>query len=295
MKTTHLALAIIALCLGAVGIKFSLDQQKVISTLIIAHGGNSNKPTGSGLIVESTELDSVVAEIAKARGESVEASEKARLEMGDMRNKCNDAQVSLDEKKAALDDVTEQVRISEAEAEKKKADYQAAMDGLRGELRNNLPDISEDDDLTSFIDAIRENVEISQNELKEVQATLKKLSATDEKLVEEVAKTEVVFAQIKQRNDAFFHEYTLNDNEYSITATDPRWHFVVFNAPVNHGFIPGDSVPLIVKRGDQAIVTLSIKSVDGNEVMAVYDPKTLPAGVQVEKSDRVFRKKPLGQ
>ena len=117
-----------------------------------------------------------------------------------------------------------------------------------------------------------------------------KFEARRTELKKEVADKETELAGKKKANDEFMQTYRRNGEDFSISAVDPQWHFIVFRAPADSGIFPGDANTLIVQRNGVAITTLRVVSVNNGQVVAEYDEQKLPSGVVPEVGDRVFRK-----
>jgi hypothetical protein len=144
------------------------------------------------------------------------------------------------------------------------------------------------------MDGIKSVVEREEKRTAEINERLADWQTARTAATEKLAKEKVELNRLTAINDKFFSDYSKNDDEYPLLAVDSRWKFVVFNAGAESGLLPGDSTPVLVKRGGVVITQARILSVSNGVVVAEYDPKKLMPGVRPELGDRVFRVKPIG-
>ncbi len=292
MKITHLLWALVALGLAIFGIKYSLDQQKVLNMLVATHGGHDQAETGGGLRQLRKDLTSEASEMAKLRADAVSASDKQRLLMRDARNNKEESAAILEGKKSDLADAQAKLAEETARVDQMKLNIQAAMDSLKAGLGDSVPDVAPDAEIKDFVFAISTYVEKTSAEIKTMEAQLEEQQTLVAAATDRVAKATVELANVEQIKADFVADYERNDDMFIVRGVNPRWNIVVFEAPTSSALIPGDQIPLIVKRGDAAIAELRIVSVNGNSVVAEYDPEKVPAGVQIVIGDQVIRKKP---
>ncbi len=291
MKISQLLIAIIVAGLGVAGIKYSLDQGKIMDLLITTHGGGPlvEDMNATGLRKAKADLTLEAATAATARAEAVKASESARIEMTDARNKRDDASAQLKSDKAELKSLKPQLADAEKKLEELKNEYEKATANLQ-----DLPEVGDETEVSAIMDAIREIVTNAKEQKVKLEEDLAAKGEVRKAAAEKVAGETVEFERVKAINDSFFANYNKNKDEYPIEAVDTRWNFVVFNVGKESGLVAGDTTPMLVKRGGTLLCKLRIVSVTGGQVVAEFDPTLLPAGVRIEKGDLAFREKPLG-
>ncbi len=291
MKISQLIIAVIVAGLGVAGIKYSLDQSKIMDLLITTHGGGPlvEDMNATGLRKAKADITLEAATAATERAEAVKASESARIEMTDARNKRDDAKAQLDNDKQELEEWLPKAEQAEAKLAQLKEEYEKASADLK-----NIPELGDDTEVSAIMENLRNIVasakETQQKLTEDLEAKAEVLKAATEKVAAET----VEFERVKAINDNFFTNYSKNKDEYPIQAVDTRWNFVVFNVDKESGLVAGDTTPMLVKRGDALLCKLRIVSVTGGQVIAEFDPAQLPAGVRLEEGDLVFREKPLG-
>ncbi len=291
MKISQLVIVVILAGLGVMGIKYTADQSKTMELLIAAHGGGPlvEDADATGLRKEKAALTLEASTAATQRADAVKASESARIEMTDMRNKRDDAKTQL----AADTEEHEEWQAKAKPAEKKLAQLKEEYEKAAADLKN-IPELGGETDVSAIMDNLREivaNAKENQQKLTEDLETKKQVTAEATK---KVAAETVEFERVKAINDRFFSNYNKNKDEYPIQAVDTRWNFVVFNVGKESGLVAGDTTPMLVKRNGTLLAKLRIVSVTGGQVIAEYDPTQLPAGMRIEAGDLAFREKPLG-
>ncbi len=292
MKISHLVWAIIALGFMVLGIKVSLEQQKVLNLLVATHGGHDQSATGSGLRQLREELTSEANKIAGERAKTVETSEKNRMTMRNARDQRDESSATLATRKDEL-----------AAAKEQLAEETARVDQLTNELKSSLAQLKEglgdtnlniDDSagtkeivyaISTYVEEVTADIARMKSELEE-QQTLVDASTS------RVASSTVDLDNVEEINDNFFNVYSRNDESYHVVAVNDRWNMVIFDAPASSGLIPGDEVPLVVMRGEQAIAPIEIVSVKGNSVVAEFDPANLHKGLTIMPGDTIIRVKP---
>lgn len=288
MKIAPLIVIAAILGLGIAGWIYTSNQATTMKMIIQASGGAPDTDA-TGLRKTNVDLDGKVASASTERKDALKASEDAltmmRIAVDERNSTENELNNHIDER----NDWKEKV----ADAKRRSAEIQEEADKLTAFLRT-LPALGPDVDLATAVEKLRTVVE----EEAEKNKTLK--NDHEEKVVVRTAATEKVASEtaelerLTEINNKFFRDYRKNGEEFVIQAVEPRWKFVVFTVGKESGLVVGDATPLLVKRGDQHLVTLRIVSITGGQVIAEYDSEELPQGVSLEVGDRVFRQKPLG-
>ncbi len=291
MKISQLIIVVILAGLGVMGIKYSLDQSKTMDLLIAAHGGGPlvEDADATGLRKEKAALTLEAATSATQRADAAKASESARIEMTDMRNKRDDAKRQLAKDTAERDEWREKAIPAEKRLAQLKAEYEKASADLK-----NIPELGGETEVSAIMDNLRSIVAEAKETQQKLTEDLEAKVKVREEAAKKVADETVEFERVKAVNDRFFDNYTQNKDEYPILAVDTRWNFVVFRVGQESGLVAGDTTPMLVKRGGNLLAKLRIVSVTNGQVIAEYDPNLLPAGVRIEDGDLVFREKPLG-
>ncbi len=291
MKISQLIIVVILAALGVVGIKYSLDQSKVMNLLITAHGGGPlvEDADATGLRKEKAALTLEASTAATQRAEAVKASESARIEMTDMRNKRDDAKAQLARDTEEHDEWQEKAKPAAKRLAQLKDEYQKASADLK-----NIPELGGETEIGAIMDNLRKIVADAKENQQQLTEDLEAKKQVCAEATQKVAGETVEFERVKAVNDRFFSNYTKNKDEYPILAVDTRWNFVVFNAGKESGLVAGDTTPMLVKRSGTLLAKLRIISVTGGQVIAEYDPTQLPAGVRLQAGDLAFREKPLG-
>lgn len=293
MKISQLLASLLVLLLAGAGVKYSASQQNVMDVLIATHGGGQQVEASSatGLRKLNQELDGERGTVSSERAAAVKAAEAARVEMRDSLTKRDDAQSKLDDHKANLEGVRAKVDAMAESVEQLRLSFNEALSHIKSA---NAIDVDASADFSSVMDSIKSVVEREEKRTTEINERLADWQAARTAATEKLAKEKVELNRLTAINDKFFTDYSKNDDEYPLLAVDSRWKFVVFNAGSDSGLVPGDTTPMLVKRGDVVVAPLRIVTVSGGMVVAEYEPKDLQPGVRPELGDRVFRVKPLG-
>ncbi len=291
MKISQLIIVVVLAGLGIAGIKYSMDQSTVMNLLITTHGGGPlvEDADATGLRKEKAALTLEASTAATQRADAVKASESARIEMTDMRNKRDDAQAQLDSDKAEHDTWQEKIKP----AEKRLAQLKEEYEKIAAELKN-IPELGGEEDMGTIMENLRTIVAEAKETQQKLSEDLENKKQVCEAATKKVAEETVEFERVKAINDRFFSNYQKNKDEFPILAVDTRWNFVVFNVGKDSGLVAGDTTPMLVKRNGNLLAKLRIVSVTAGQVIAEYDPTQLPAGVRLETGDLAFREKPLG-
>lgn len=292
MKVSQLVISLLALLMGVGLIMYSADQQQVMDVLVATHGGGPQvaDADATGLRKLNSDLDAEVARISGERSAAIEATEGARVEMRDARDKRNDAEAKLAADKAENEDLKVKVESATKTAVQLRDTYNAALARLKSE--GSLD--ADTTDLGALVDAVKAVVDRENARKKDLEAQLEEEKVVREAATEKLAKEKVELNRINGINDRFFKDYMKNGDEFALLAVDMRWRFVAFKVGADSGLVAGDTTPLLVKRGPLEVVKLRIISIKDGMVTAEFDPKTLAPGVRPEVGDLVFRQKPLG-
>lgn len=292
MKVSQLVISLLVLLMGVGLIMYSADQQQVMDVLVATHGGGPQvaDADATGLRKLNSDLDAEVARISGERSAAIEATEGARVEMRDARDKRNDAEAKLAADKAENEDLKVKVESATKTAVQLRDTYNAALAKLKAE--GSLD--ADTTDLGALVDAVKAVVDRENARKKDLETQLEEEKVVREAATEKLAKEKVELNRINGINDRFFKDYMKNGDEFALLAVDMRWRFVAFKVGTDSGLVAGDTTPLLVKRGPVEVVKLRIISIKDGMVTAEFDPKTLAPGVRPQVGDLVFRQKPLG-
>lgn len=292
MKVSQLVISLLVLLMGVGLIMYSADQQQVMDVLVATHGGGPQvaDADATGLRKLNSDLDAEVARISGERSAAIEATEGARVEMRDARDKRNDAEAKLAADKAENEDLKLKVESATKSAVQLRDTYNAALSKLKAE--GSLD--ADTSDLGALVEAVKAVVDRENARKKDLETQLEEEKVVREAATEKLAKEKVELNRINGINDRFFKDYMKNGDEFALLAVDMRWRFVAFKVGADSGLVAGDSTPLLVKRGPVEVVKLRIISIKDGMVTAEFDPKTLAPGVRPQVGDLVFRQKPLG-
>lgn len=292
MKVSQLVISLLVLLMGVGLIMYSADQQQVMDVLVATHGGGPQvaDADATGLRKLNSDLDAEVARISGERSAAIEATEGARVEMRDARDKRNDAEAKLAADKAENEDLKVKVESATKTAVQLRDTYNAALAKLKSE--GSLD--ADTSDLGALVEAVKAVVDRENARKKDLETQLEEEKVVRDAATEKLAKEKVELNRINGINDRFFKDYMKNGDEFALLAVDMRWRFVAFKVGTDSGLVAGDSTPLLVKRGPVEVVKLRIISIKDGMVTAEFDPKTLAPGVRPQVGDLVFRQKPLG-
>lgn len=292
MKVSQLVISLLTLLMGVGLIMYSADQQQVMDVLVATHGGGPQvaDADATGLRKLNSDLDAEVARISGERSAAIEATEGARVEMRDARDKRNDAEAKLAADKAENEELKVKVESATKTAVQLRDTYNAALSKLKAE--GSLD--ADTSDLGALVEAVKAVVDRENARKKDLETQLEEEKVVREAATEKLAKEKVELNRINGINDRFFKDYMKNGDEFALLAVDMRWRFVAFKVGADSGLVAGDSTPLLVKRGPVEVVKLRIISIKDGMVTAEFDPKTMAPGVRPQVGDLVFRQKPLG-
>lgn len=293
MKISQFVVALLVLLLGVAGIKYSMDQQKVMDLLVAAHGGGPlvEDMDATGLRKINKELETSAADIAKQRSDALAASESARVEMRDARDKRSDAEAQLTRDQEELADWERRNEELSARAQELKKNLNTYMSQLKSA---DGVDFSTTSDMADMISKIKTFVEEETERTKKLNSDLQEKIMVRKAATQKVADVTAALNEQNAINDRFFDDYCRNGDEFSVLAVSPSWKMVVFQAGKDSGLLPGDSTPLLVKRGNTLIGSLRVVSNNEGMVVAEFDPEKLANGILPAAGDTIIRQKPLG-
>ncbi len=292
MKIPHLIILILCLIVAGAGVKYSMDQQQVMNFLVATHGNGELIKEG-GLYQLHSDLQKEVDSAALARKTAVDASEQSRLQKNDASDKRDEAAANLQAKKDELKDWNEKVEVAKARVEEKKAEYESAMAQISSDLKDQLPDLS-DSDLNSYIQAVKDYVDTTKEEVDALGKKIEEKIVVRDGLTGSVANLNLDLSRILDIQKKFKESYEMNAKEYTASAVDDRWQFVVFFADPSDGLLPGDTIPIQGREGEAFVGELKITSVNGNVVIAHYELETGSMARPFKVGDALFRRTPLG-
>lgn len=296
MKISQLAISLIVLLAGGALTFFSAKQQKAMTIVTYTHGGGSQVAAAdaTGLRKLNSELEATAAKVAGERATAVTATESARVEMCDQKEKCalaKDALKSTEADKKGLE--------ADLAKQKEEGSVGSWVASSKAEAKGHAELISIidmcSDETPDYAGAVEKIGEVMKTQTEEAETLQKKLSKQDAELAaaeEELKKQKAELARLNEINDRFFREYNKNGQEFAVQAVDANWKYLSFVVGAESGLIKGET--LLVKRGDTVIAPLTIISIADGQVVAEFDVTKLPAGLRPAVGDRVFRLKPLG-
>lgn len=296
MKLSQLAISLLVLVAGGALVYVSGQQQKAMTIVTHTHGGGSqiDNASATGLRALNNELNATAAKVAGERATAVNATESARVEVRDQKDKCALAEDALKakqaERKSLEDELTKQKEDKTLGSWVADAKQQSAgssdLDAVIDMCSDETPD---------YDGAVEKLGDIYKTQGEEAETLQKNLTKVGEELTAqeaELKKQQAELARLNEINDRFFREYTKNGQEFSIEAADASWKYVTFRVGADSGLVKDE--PLLVKRGSTVITVLRITSIKDGQIIAEFDVDALPAGLRPAVGDRVFRLKPLG-
>lgn len=296
MKLSQLAISLLVLVAGGALVYVSGQQQKAMTIVTYTHGGGSQiaNTDATGLRALNNELNATAAKVAGERATAVNATESARVEVRDQKDKCSLAEDALKakqaERKSLEDELAKQKEDKTLGSWVSDAKQQSAgssdLDAIIDMCSDETPD---------YDGAVEKLGEIYKAQGEEAETLQKNLTKVGEELTAqeaELKKQQTELARLNEINDRFFREYTKNGQEFTIDGADASWKYVTFRVGADSGLVKDE--PLLVKRGSTVITVLRITSIKDGQIIAEFDTEALPAGLRPAVGDRVFRLKPLG-
>lgn len=268
------------------GYQYASHQTTTMRMLVDTRAGLGSEP--AGLEQANKTLDTEAATVAKRRADALKANQEALVMTNKAAEDVAAATATLEKHRAAHDEAQAKIEEGEATFAEVKAENEKVIAAM-----HKIPSLATAD-ITEALGILESKIKEYNEDYDRTSTNLDKKKSERESLGKTIGELTVDLKEKREANDRFLDNYRRNGREFTIEAVDPRWHFVVFEAGENSGFFAGDSEPLLVKRGARAITTLRVVSVSGGKVVAEYDEKSLPPGMQIEVGDRIIRQKPFG-
>lgn len=272
--------------LAFLGYQYAANQSTTVRMLVDARTGLGTDP--EGIVQLNKNLETEAATVAKRRADALKANQDALVMAQKAREDMEAAQAELERSRVKLEEVQAKIAEAEAQNEQIEKENEKVINAMHSVplLASASPE-----EASGLLEEYTKDFETAYEKLQS------ELSAKEDertKLMSEVSSLEVDLKKREDANTRFMETYRRNGEEFVVNAVDPRWHFVVFSAAEGHGFFPGAPIDLLLYRDGQSIATLRVVNVNGSQIVAEYDEKALPPGVQIRVGDRIFRQKPLG-
>lgn len=263
---------LIAIIVTAVGAWFSYDTKSKFTEL----NGKRLELVGNNTIREET-----IKEVEAKMKDKTEGSEAAR----------DAAEVALAETKAELQ--TSEDNLAPVKREQKK--WEDKIAGQAGELKEVQARIAEvklafaevnlePEEVPSVVTELEEDVKESGVKLDE----LGELASSAESRVESATAD---LQGVRKRISDRAQRLKGNALEGFVTGVNHEWGIAVVSVPAK---MPVDSsTKLMVRRGTSYIGNLKISSIEGSEIIADIDYKSMSQGLVLQSGDTVFLAKPL--
>lgn len=268
------------------GYQYASKQMTTMRMLVDARTGFGSEP--SGLVLANKNLDTEAATVAKRRADALKVNQEALVMANKAAEDLASATSTLESHKAARDEIQAKIEEGEATFAEVKAENEKVLAAM-----HNIPVLATAD-ISEALGILENTVKELNEDCDRISSELEKKSSERAALGKQIGELTVDLNNKQGANHRFLDTYRRNGREFLVEAVDARWHFVIFEAGENSGFYAGDPEPLLVKRGGESIVTLRVVSVSGGKVVAEYDEKSLPPGVQIEVGDQIIRQKPFG-
>ena len=286
MKITSYIPPVCVVALVYLGYNYASNQTTTMRMLVDARKGLGTELSGLELTVKDLETER--AAVSKSRADAMNANKDALVVMQKAAEDLAAAKRVLDGHKDERDEVLAKIKEGEATFEEIKAENEKMLAAM-----HNIPALA-NAELSEAPEILENTIKTFNEEYDQTNSDLEKKVAERDELIRVIGELTTDLRIKREINHRFIETYRKNGREYTIEAVDPQWHFVVFNAGEDSGLYPGDPVHLLGKRGSQPITTLRVVSVSGGKVVAEYDEKSLPVGLQIEVGDQVIRQKPFG-
>ena len=286
MKITSYIAPVCVVALVYFGYQYASYQTTTMRMLVDARTGFGSEP--AGLVQANKTLENEAAAVAKRRAESLKANQEALVMANKAAEDLASAKATMENHRSERDAVQAKIEEGEATFNEVKADNEKVLAAM-----HNVPGLSSAD-ITEVAGILKNNIKEFNDDYDRIASELEKRVAERQQLGQTIGELTVDLADKRDTNKRFLDNYRRNGREYLVEAVDARWHFVIFQAPEDSGFYAGDSERLLVKRGNKVVTTLRVVNVSGGKVVAEYDEKSLPVGLQIEVGDQVIRQKPFG-
>lgn len=289
MKISHLITCLIILFAGAMVTWYSMQQGTTMRMLVRAHGGPESAPV-QGLRANISELRMRSAEVSSAFRAAEDAQKNALMDMQEARSEYRDAEAGRDAAQEALNATIEEIKVAEAEQKRLIAQQNELL-----EFFSSIRGLESVDTFEDIVANLSNVIEAETERNRTLTARLEELVTVRTASMDKVATETMENDRMEEINNRFFQDYCKNEDEFAVQYVNTEWKVVVFYVGENSGLIAGDSNPMMVRRGNEAVVSLRIVSITADgKVVAEYRVEDLPPGVQIQVGDRVFRQKPVG-
>lgn len=246
-----------ALMLGSIVVGF-MNRSSFIT--LRAEKDDANKAINSTLD-QTSEVISELEDVQK----SVNTTEDER----------DVARVGTEEANRKVDSTTAQINQREQEIKGKEnriAEIEKALEPFKGITLETLNDTL--DEMKKEVADLEEEIATSEKELEVTTAKVNANQATIDDYANKQAERS--------------RKIALDSIEGTITAVNNDWGFVVINVGRNRGLDP--DAALLIKRGNENIGKLSVRSIEPNMVVADIMTESLKQGARVMPGDRVVFK-----
>ncbi len=285
MKVFPVILSVVVLGLSVGSWYYSSQQQTMMRAVVNVSGGKAGK--GMEAVKKQAESD-----FNKALLDANSADEKTRKVSNELNGvdgaieKREVAESTRDEQRDYRDGMSAELEVTKGKHEEAQKKAEALLETMR-----TLDDLASVSDLTEVVDTFQTIVTDAKEKNAELTSEHASLVEVRGKAESKVAAEQAELARLEEQNRKFEATYRKNVLEYVVSQVKPESRIVVFKAPKDSGIVIGDTVPLIVKRGDVTVANLRVESVKGNEVVAKY---TLVPGQEIRVGDNIIHKKPHG-
>lgn len=184
----------------------------------------------------------------------------------------SELQRAMDEN-STLTTELEGLKVQLAEVEKQLEDLLKGADGR------------DPDDMLAKAGELKSAIEEKEGQATELAAVLQ---GAKDKLVP----LEAHLAKLQQSLATYDRQVARNNEEYSITAVDPQWGFVIVNAGQNSGLEANEL--LLVTRGGKRQAVLKISRVEKGQSVADIQQDSLKPGNKLQVGDKVILLRPRG-
>ena len=131
-----------------------------------------------------------------------------------------------------------------------------------------------------------------EGKIKDSQARADELVALIDGAAKKVAPLEADLAKLEKRLAEYAQSVAHNGKEYTVTAIDPKWGFVVCNAGEGSGV--DASTPMLVTRNGKRMGILKVTTVEKNQTIADIVPASVKPGNVIQAGDKVILLNPQG-
>lgn len=140
-------------------------------------------------------------------------------------------------------------------------------------------------------DMLAESTDL-EGKIKDSKARSEELVVLIEGAAKKVAPLEADLMKLEKRLAEYSQSVVRNGKEYSVTAIDPKWGFVIFNAGENAGVDPASA--MLVTRNGKRLAVLKITQVEKNQTIADIVPSSVKPGNVLQVGDKVILMNPQG-